>query len=351
MTLITRPRFIDKILVDACLVVFSVPDCYLRHQSETCTGTGNTMAAIFTLMVLISSLICVKSQKKPHFVGDRSVIVELFEWKFTDIAKECLKYLGPNGFGGVQVSPVTENRVIKDRPWFERYQPVSYVIDNRSGDQKEFELMVKKCNEANVRVYVDVVLNHMAGGESEILSTGGTLADPTKLKYPRVPYNGLEFHENCKINQGIPESVENCRLDGFPDLDQSNVYVRQILVEFLNNLIKIGVAGFHIAHAKYINTRDLQIIYSRLDDCIFYANCRPFIYQEVDDMGAEAIIKDDYAILGIVTEFRYGLELSNAFSRKTTLHSLLGIGPKRGFLPSSDALVFVDNHSTQREFG
>ena len=33
----------------------------------------------------------------------RSVIVQLFEWKFEDIARECENVLGPKGYGAVQV--------------------------------------------------------------------------------------------------------------------------------------------------------------------------------------------------------------------------------------------------------
>lgn len=31
------------------------------------------------------------------------VIVQMFEWRFDDIAKECENFLGPAGYGGVQV--------------------------------------------------------------------------------------------------------------------------------------------------------------------------------------------------------------------------------------------------------
>ncbi len=33
----------------------------------------------------------------------RQSIVHLFEWRWADIAAECERFLGPNGFGGVQV--------------------------------------------------------------------------------------------------------------------------------------------------------------------------------------------------------------------------------------------------------
>lgn len=41
--------------------------------------------------------------RNPHFVRDHIGIVHLFEWKWKDIALECERFLGPKGFGGVQV--------------------------------------------------------------------------------------------------------------------------------------------------------------------------------------------------------------------------------------------------------
>lgn len=53
----------------------------------------------------------------PHFVKGHGGIVQLFEWKFSDVASECETFLAPNGFGGVQVSPPNENVIIAGRPW------------------------------------------------------------------------------------------------------------------------------------------------------------------------------------------------------------------------------------------
>lgn len=69
----------------------------------------------------------------PHFEKGHSGIVQLFEWKWLDIAKECEQFLGPKQFGGVQISPPNEYVIIDGRPWFERYQPISYKIATRSG--------------------------------------------------------------------------------------------------------------------------------------------------------------------------------------------------------------------------
>lgn len=44
------------------------------------------------------------AQKDPHWLDDRNTIVHLFEWKFTDIADECERFLSKKGYAGVQVS-------------------------------------------------------------------------------------------------------------------------------------------------------------------------------------------------------------------------------------------------------
>lgn len=55
----------------------------------------------------------------------------------------------------MQISPPTENIVYysdsANRPWWERYQPVSYNLLTRSGDEAAFQDMVARCNNAGVR--------------------------------------------------------------------------------------------------------------------------------------------------------------------------------------------------------
>ena len=52
-----------------------------------------------------------------------------------------------------QISPPNENRIVTspNRPWWERYQPVSYKLVTRSGNEAQFRDMVQRCNKANVR--------------------------------------------------------------------------------------------------------------------------------------------------------------------------------------------------------
>lgn len=55
------------------------------------------------LLYILFLLGVTKAQWDPNFVPGRHTIVHLFEWKWNNIADECERFLGPRGFGGVQV--------------------------------------------------------------------------------------------------------------------------------------------------------------------------------------------------------------------------------------------------------
>jgi len=56
------------------------------------------------LVLLLAVGGIVSSQWEPHFAPGRHSMVHLFEWRWNDIAEECETFLGPYGYGGVQVN-------------------------------------------------------------------------------------------------------------------------------------------------------------------------------------------------------------------------------------------------------
>lgn len=289
--------------------------------------------------------------------ANRSGIVHLFEWKWNDIADECERFLAPKGYAGVQVSPPTENSIVNNpkRPWWERYQPISYKLTTRSGTEQQFENMVRRCNKVGVRIYVDLVINHMAaitvnGG------TGGSKGNAGAMDFPGVPYGKNDFHKPCSINDyNNPWEVRNCQLVGLPDLNQGSPWVRDKIVDLMNKLIDLGVAGFRVDAVKHMWPADLKVIYEKAKNLNtahgFKPGARAFITQEVIDLGGEGISKYEYTDIGTVTEFRFSAEIGRAFHGNNQLRWLKNWGPDWGFLPSQLAFVFVDNHDNQRGHG
>ncbi|OWR53975.1 alpha-amylase precursor [Danaus plexippus plexippus] len=314
-------------------------------------------------ILLLCAVSLAVAYKNPHYASGRTTMVHLFEWKWDDIAAECERFLGPRGFGGVQISPPNENLAIwsHNRPWWERYQPISYRLVTRSGNEQQFSNMVRRCNNAGVRIYVDAIINHMTGTWNENVGTGGSTANFGNWHYPGVPYGRNDFNwPQCVINgndyRNNAARVRNCELSGLKDLNQGSEYVRTQIVNYMNRLIDLGVAGFRIDAAKHMWPNDLRIIYGRLKNLNtrhgFPSGARPYIYQEVIDLGGEAVRRDEYTPLAAVTEFKYGMELSRAFSGRNQLRWLVNFGPQWGMLGSSDdALTFIDNHDNQRGHG
>ncbi|HTA18389.1 MAG TPA: alpha-amylase family protein [Polyangia bacterium] len=284
--------------------------------------------------------------------------VHLFEWPWTDVARECETYLGPNGFAAVQVSPPSEHAVIAGYPWWQRYQTVGYELDqSRSGTGAEFRDMVRRCAAVGVAIYVDAVINHMTGQPSGVGSDGTRF---TKYAYPNL-YAATDFHmPPCAIADSdyvnAPDRVRRCELDGLADLDTSTDHVRQAIAGYLSSLVELGVRGFRVDAAKHIDPADLDAIL-RLVSARVGAAAAPLYYFEVIDYGGEAIHASDYLTTGQgaaqavdLIEFKY-TTVADTFlgAQGQSLASLRTLGDAAStFLPSERAVVFVNNHDTQR---
>lgn len=212
---------------------------------------------IICSVVLLFSVLSANGQFNPNQWENRSVIVHLFEWKYQDIANECETFLAPNGFAGVQTSVPLENRIIPGRPWYERYQPVSYKFNTRSGNEAAFLDMSRRCNAVGIRIYPDIIINHMSAGSGRGwaggFGTGGSESNPDTLEFPAVPYGPTDFNQpQCAIDDCYcnAENIRNCNLVGLTDLALSKQWVRDKTVEFMDKLVDMGVAGFRVDTVK-----------------------------------------------------------------------------------------------------
>ncbi|MEM1251310.1 MAG: alpha-amylase family protein [Cyanobacteria bacterium P01_H01_bin.21] len=289
--------------------------------------------------------------------SSRSVVVQLFEWRWSDVAQECETWLGPYGYGAVQISPPHEHRVITQEPtpfpWHQRYQPVSYKLVSRSGGRSELADMVSRCHHAGVKVYADVVINHMAS-DGAGQGSGGSDFDTNQFLYDGVPYTKADFNEPCAIEfrdyADNLAQVQSCQLDGRQDLDTGSEKVQAAIAAAMNELLDLGVAGFRIDAAQYVPPPHIAKILRRLRplNARFHTDGgRPFIYQDVASAAHSSIQPSDYFSNGAVTEFRYGRNLGEQV-RYGELKNLVLFGEAWGLMPSHKAVVFTDNHITQR---
>merc|ERR1711976_44925 len=296
----------------------------------------------------------VDAQWATNYKSGHAGMVHLFEWHWGWVADECESILGPKKWGGVQISPPNENRIIDNRPWWERYQPISYKIATRSGDRDAFISMVNRCEAVGVRIYPDVIPNHMCGGGGSGTGTGGSYFDAGyDLNFSGVPYGRGNFNDDkCYTSSGNIENygdatqVRNCRLVNLVDLDQGQDYVRGKIGDYLADLVNLGAAGFRVDACKHMWPGDLSVIFGNMPNTKYGG--KPFIAQEVIDQGGEPITAGEYTGIGRVTEFKYCTNVGNNVRQLRYLETL---GADWGMLGPMSALVFINNHDNQRGHG
>ncbi|GAA1899280.1 alpha-amylase [Lapillicoccus jejuensis] len=268
--------------------------------------------------------------------GTKDVTATMFEWRYDSVATACTTVLGPKGYGLVEVSPAAEH--IAGSQWWTSYQPVSYKIAGRLGDQASFSRMVSACHAAGVKVVADVVVNHMSAGSGT--GTGGTAY--TKYDYPGT-YQTQDFH-SCRrdiADYTNRTEVQTCELVGLADLDTGSDYVRGRIAGYLSSLLALGVDGFRVDAAKHVAESDLAAIKAKL------SNPNAYWVQEVIPGAGEAVQPSEYTPTGDVDNFQGAFDLKRMFTSDKIAY-LSNWGEPWGYLKSGQARTFIDNWDTER---
>ena len=239
--------------------------------------------------------------------GQKGSIVEFFGWPYEDITLEC-EFLSNAGYMGLKVYSPNEHLFnYKDsednvlNPWWFINQPVSYKLNSRMGTRKQLKKMINTCRAYNLRIYADVIINHMTGHGNDMYedhkvkngndcihfgekgSTGGspfwtvgfryennpyTGLEPG-LEYPAVPYFPSDFH--CKWDITLWDDsgeLDGGWISGLADLNTKKENVQQRIVDFFVELLSIGFSGFSIPNSKHILPRFHASIFRKLKDSL-----------------------------------------------------------------------------------
>lgn len=271
-------------------------------------------------------------------------MVFLFEWSWNDIAQECEEFLGPKGFKAIHVSPPMEH--IQGPQWWTRYQPVSYILQSRSGNEQEFQSMVQRCAAVGVGIYVDSVFNHCAAN-SGVGVAGSQYGDRTFPMYQPEDFHHDQgnVHTNCGVsNYQDRHNVQYCDLVGLPDLCTSCSKVQDTVTGYLNHLLELGAVGFRVDAAKHQPADQLAQLLGKVQR----NGDVPYVFQEVIGAASEPIKPTEYFNSGSVTEFNYLRNLDANFVPEGKLEYLNNFGESWGMIPRDKAVVFLDNQDTQR---
>ena len=328
------------------------------------------------------------------------IVAHLFEWPWKDVGDECGSHLGPSGFTAVQVSPPTEH-VLGDT-WSSRYQPVSFKLDSRNGNASEFLTMVKRCRAAGISVMVDVVINHMAGPfvnvpekdrgkecgrphdterESTVKCVGWAGTEYGNRMFMngrrgRDQFDRSMFHhypDNDRDNCGLPPWTGNkrlCDMVGLPDLNTELKAVQLQLGTYLFELLEMGVTMLRVDAAMHIYPESLAEI-------LFPFPWEHIVQEYYPDVLENLPVRGKVLAVGSATDFTFGLRVAQTVfdvdmitgkwtgkwtNRSQHFGELLQMQVDSSFkgcaqiynlcgslYPPERALIFLDNHDSQRE--
>ena len=294
-------------------------------------------------------------------LNDSDVTANLWEWNWNSVAAACTDHLGPAGYGAVQVAPPQESVSLPNssdgvHPWYEVYQPVSYKLESRFGDRAKFAAMVNACHAAGVRVYVDAVVNHMAGTNNPAGTVGYAGTTFTAYDHPAVPYGYGDFHhpgDNCPTSTGAindwnnESQVASCELLSLADLYTEKESVRDKVAAYLNDLIGLGVDGFRVDAVKHIKKADFAAILGKLNNTVA-ENKRPYVAQEIfDGASNDALKARAFTGNGDVLDFAYAKAIKAQF--QGSISGFANFSDWTLDAPSDNVFAMVTNHDLERD--
>ena len=202
----------------------------------------------------------------------RTVTLHAFNWKYQDII-DNLPAIREAGYGAILIPPPLYSDPRGDA-WWQRYQPKDYrVLLSHLGGKPELEALIAACHggSPNLRVYADLVINHMANEDrADRLNFPGEAEleryrqDPKTYDKHRL-YGDLseglfspwDFNRAGEIEGhewGDRGAVQYQNLSGLPDLQDSD-WVLEQQHQMVSALVEMGFDGFRVDAIKHITER------------------------------------------------------------------------------------------------
>ncbi len=186
---------------------------------------------------------------------NEDIILHAWSWNFPTIG-ENMKRIADAGYTIIQTSPVQAcfspeggNKKIfdeKEGNWYHYYQPTDWTIGNNIvGTRDQLKEMMDSANKYGIRVIVDVLPNHTAFDINTV----------SENFYKAVGGRKKMFHTNGL--RGIVDYNDRtqCTLEGtggLPDVNTENPRFQKYYMQFVNDLLALGIRGFRYDTAKHI---------------------------------------------------------------------------------------------------
>jgi len=187
------------------------------------------------------------------------VILHAWSWSFDTIAAN-MRDIAEAGYAYVQTSPANTCFVGEDggmalfsQPgdsvrgkWYYYYQPTDWKIGNYLlGSRDQFKAMMDSAAKYNVKVIVDVLPNHTAVDHTAVLpDLDNAVGGHDKLFHANGFTDITDYNDRYQCTTG--------KMGGLPDVNTENPDFQAYYMNYVNDLLSLGVRGFRYDTAKHI---------------------------------------------------------------------------------------------------
>jgi alpha-amylase len=208
------------------------------------------------------------------------VILHAFDWHYADIADNAQKIAG-FGYGAVLIPPPLYSRDDDSgKDWWQRYQPKDYrILRSYLGNKAELVHAIAALHGDGVRVYADIVFNHMANeyrpdhynfpGDAELKRYR---REREKFERDRLYgyldvglFSPWDFNKDGNIQNwmDLHEATEHS-LSGLPDL-HLNQWVIDQQQTCLRELGRMQLDGYRVDAIKHMPENHIKSVFETAD--------------------------------------------------------------------------------------
>ncbi len=195
----------------------------------------------------------------PGAPSEDEVILHAWSWSFDTIAAN-MKQIADAGYAIVQTSPAQTCFVGEDggmalfsQPgdsvrgkWYYYYQPTDWKVGNYMlGTRDQLKAMCDSAAKYGVRVIVDVLPNHTAVDRSAIIASLDSAVGGRENLFHEAGLTPIrDYDDRLQCTTG--------EMGGLPDVNTENPDFQAYYMQYVNDLLSLGVRGFRYDTARHI---------------------------------------------------------------------------------------------------
>ena len=175
---------------------------------------------------------------------------------------EKLDYISEMGFDGIWLSPIMPSET------YHKYDVLDYKdIDEQYGTKADFQNLIKECQKRNIKVVLDMVMNHSSYHHpwfQEAVAYLETLTEDSLPSETECPYVNYYNFSKSKVDDtwsqvdGTSWYYESRFFYQMPDLNLKNPSVKKEFEQIAKYWIDLGVDGFRMDAAYHYENEDAQ---------------------------------------------------------------------------------------------